>query len=183
MAAFDPGEDIAKLAALDVGEAGTKEVPSDGELQLAVIEDGSFGICAIGLTRLVIANIGGAEFIDEAGRKRGSKLSGEGIGNNDGGAGVFEGVRGAAIFEVCAGETLTIDAHGQKFIGIDMPVRLAEINILIETTGPGGASRQQIGASGGDIGVGGRRGTSADRENTILGDVALAGVLKKEEKA
>ena len=63
-----------------------------------------------------------------------------------------------------------------------MPVRLAEINILIETTGPGGASRQQIGASGGDIGVGGRRGTSADRENQILGDVALAVVVKKEEK-
>ena len=141
MAAFDPGEDIGKLAALDVGEAGTEEVPADGELQRA-IEDGSFGICAIRLTRFVIANKGGAEFIDEAGRKRGSKLPGEGIGNNDGSAGVFEGVGGTAIFEVRAGETLTIDAHSQEFIGIDMPVRLAQINILIETTGPGGASSE-----------------------------------------
>jgi len=85
-------------------------------------------------------------------------------------------------FEVCPGETLTIDSHAQKFIGIDMPVRLAEINILIETTGPGGASRQQIGASGGDIGIGRRRGTPADRENQILGDVALAVVVKKRRK-
>src|SRR5204863_9525463 len=86
------------------------------------------------------------------------------------------------IFEVRAGETLTIDAHSQEFIGIDMPVRLAQINILIETTGPGGASREQIGASSDDIGITGRRGTSADWENQILSDIALSGVVNKEEK-
>ncbi len=183
MAAFDPGEDVGKLAALDVGEARAKEIPADGELQLATIEDGSFGIGAIGLTRLIITNIGGADLIDEARRKRGSKLSGDGIGSDVGSAGVFEGVGGTAIFEVRASETLTIDAHGQKFIGINVPVRLAEINILIEATRPGGAARQQIGASSGDIGVSGRRGTSADGKYQILSNVALSVVVKKEEKA
>src|SRR5712671_1697732 len=127
MATLDPSQNVGELAALDVGEAGAKEVPADGELQLATIEDGSLGICAIGLTRLVITNIGGAELIDEARRKCGSKLSGDGIGSDVGSAGVFDGVGRTAIFEVRTSETLTIDAHGQKFTGINVPVRLAEI--------------------------------------------------------
>ena len=60
-------EGVAGFAAMNVGEARAKEIPSDNEVEIAVCKNGGLRIDAVGQAGLIVARIGGADDVNHTG--------------------------------------------------------------------------------------------------------------------
>src|SRR2546425_9810816 len=95
---------------------------------------------------------------------------------------MLEGVEAPDVLEVCAGEALAVDAHGHKLIRSQMPIRLAQVNVLVKPARPGGVPRLEIAASSRHVRVCRRSGAAADRKDKIRRSVPLPVIIEKEKE-
>src|SRR3989441_7715595 len=95
---------------------------------------------------------------------------------------MLEGVEAPAVLQVRSGEALAVDAHGHKLIRSQMPICLAQVNVLVNPARPGGVPRLEIAASSRHVRVCRRSGAAADRKDKIRRSVPLPVIIEKEKE-
>src|SRR5207247_11002636 len=96
-------------------------------------------------------------------------------------AGVLERVEAPDVVDVYAGEALAVDAHGHQLRGTQVPICLAQVNVLVKPARPGGVPRLEIAASSRHVRVCRRSGAAADRKDKIRRSVPLPVIIEKEK--
>src|SRR5438874_4973235 len=138
-----------------------------------------FGIIAVRLTGLAVALIAELRHVYQNGTQRRSELGVEAVTVDQRCAGMLEGARGAAVLQALSGEALGVVAGRELVAVADVPVALAQINVLVKRAVVIVDSRIEVIHRSNLIGSDRRR---QRYQNGISGQIALSVIIEEEEQ-
>src|SRR5215471_1495259 len=178
MATPDVGDGVHVLLAMDGRLARAERIASHRDRLPGEAHD-CFRIDAVCLTRLAVPLITELSYVHQRWTESGGELSVKAIAVHKRGTGVLEGTRRAAVLEALAGEALRVVAGRELIAVTDVPVALAEVNILVEGAVVVIDARRQVVHRSRLERI---RRSRQRYQNGITGQVALSIVIEEEEQ-
>ena len=162
-----------------IGLPRAEVVPAEGEHPLPALVHDRLRVGAVGLSGLLVPGELEAELVEEGGAEHRAERRVHGARADEGVAGVLQGVHDPAVLVVAAREVLVVVAHAQPMARVDLPVHLAQEDVLVAAQRVAVRFPQYGGEAGLGVGVGGH---VVQREDHVVGDRASLPVVGHEEE-